>query len=331
MNEYSVKDNWGEALEKHSTVVLSVLDTETSEITVLDFLDEGYSYKHPAWISEDRIVVIGTRHGNFRLGLTYCQNRECAIFEVSLQSKSVKNIGLPTAQYTGVFVSPDKTQFLTVSNPPSGPHMQDQCLLCVDSASFSSKKILSDVFIDSIPDQPWVDETHFCLNLFFKSSIKGVVVDLASSDLQFVLQESQYEGSYMVRDFCKGWFAVVKTSFTSPECLMAVKHKSNTVKRSKYHMQFDFFVKKIEFEDWGYYFIGPSDQSMKRPCILFPHGGPHVSNADAGNLRNCEPAFLVSMGVNCVLINYRGSSGFTPASLRALPGKLKRNFPDVVS
>ena len=318
MNEYSVKDNWGEALEKHTSAVACILDTETSDVTVLDFLDENFSYSQPVWLSEDTMAIIGIKHDRFRLGLIYCNNRECAVFKVSLKSKFAANMGLPVAHYTGLFVSPDYKLILTLQNSPYGAHMKDKSLISIDPESCATKTILKEVFVESVPYHPWVDDNHFCVNLYQKSSIRGAVVDLESSDVDFLLSEAQYEGSYIIQDFAKDWFAVIKTSFASPESVAVLKRNSNFV-LSKFHIKFNFFTKKIEFEDWGYYFVGPADQSVKRPCILFPHGGPHVLNTDVGTL---PVSFFATMGFNVVLINYRGSLGFTPASLVALPGEL---------
>jgi pimeloyl-ACP methyl ester carboxylesterase len=54
------------------------------------------------------------------------------------------------------------------------------------------------------------------------------------------------------------------------------------------------------------------------PGVLFLHGGPHsaVSEAFAGPM-----LALVAEGYTVVLPNYRGSSGYGEAHLKALPGK----------
>lgn len=53
-----------------------------------------------------------------------------------------------------------------------------------------------------------------------------------------------------------------------------------------------------------------------------PHGGPH----------SCYPAsyfsgytFLVSLGYNLVLVNFRGSTGFGEDSIQSLPGNIATN------
>lgn len=66
------------------------------------------------------------------------------------------------------------------------------------------------------------------------------------------------------------------------------------------------------------------DKSAKeaRPTILMPHGGPH----------SCYPCsfftgytFLISLGFNMVLVNFRGSLGFGEDSIQSLPGHIGTN------
>lgn len=59
-----------------------------------------------------------------------------------------------------------------------------------------------------------------------------------------------------------------------------------------------------------------------RGTILVPHGGPH----------SCYPtsfftgyAFLVTVGFNVLLVNFRGSTGFGEDSIQSLPGNIGTN------
>lgn len=59
-----------------------------------------------------------------------------------------------------------------------------------------------------------------------------------------------------------------------------------------------------------------------RPTIITPHGGPH----SAYLAQYFMPlSYLVSIGYNVVLLNYRGSWGFGEASIQSLPGKIGVN------
>jgi len=68
--------------------------------------------------------------------------------------------------------------------------------------------------------------------------------------------------------------------------------------------------------------ITHKDITAPRPTILMPHGGPH----------SCYPTsyfsgytFLVSLGYNLVLVNFRGSTGFGEDSIQSLPGNIATN------
>ncbi|KAL4436940.1 hypothetical protein ABPG75_004079 [Micractinium tetrahymenae] len=59
-----------------------------------------------------------------------------------------------------------------------------------------------------------------------------------------------------------------------------------------------------------------------RPTIITPHGGPH----SAYLAQYFMPlTYLVSLGYNVVLLNYRGSTGFGEASIQSLPGSIGTN------
>lgn len=62
----------------------------------------------------------------------------------------------------------------------------------------------------------------------------------------------------------------------------------------------------------------PSEPSVSLPLVVLPHGGPHSTFHTAFVL---PYAFLASLGYACLMVNYRGSVGFTEASTAALPGK----------
>jgi acylaminoacyl-peptidase len=68
--------------------------------------------------------------------------------------------------------------------------------------------------------------------------------------------------------------------------------------------------------------ITHKDITTPCPTILMPHGGPH----------SCYPTsyfsgytFLVSLGYNLVLVNFRGSTGFGEDSIQSLPGNIATN------
>ena len=55
------------------------------------------------------------------------------------------------------------------------------------------------------------------------------------------------------------------------------------------------------------------------PGLLIPHGGPHAAHADAWA---APLAFLVGLGYACVLVNFRGSTGYGEAGVQSLPGAI---------
>ncbi|EFN55568.1 hypothetical protein CHLNCDRAFT_134052 [Chlorella variabilis] len=56
-----------------------------------------------------------------------------------------------------------------------------------------------------------------------------------------------------------------------------------------------------------------------RPTIITPHGGPHTAYLAQYFM---PLSYLVALGYNVVLLNYRGSTGFGEASIQSLPGKI---------
>ena len=68
--------------------------------------------------------------------------------------------------------------------------------------------------------------------------------------------------------------------------------------------------------------ISHKDGREALATILMPHGGPH----------SCYPTsfftgytFLVTLGFNLILVNFRGSTGFGEDSIQSLPGNIGTN------
>ncbi|KAL4858184.1 Acylamino-acid-releasing enzyme 1 [Chlorella vulgaris] len=67
--------------------------------------------------------------------------------------------------------------------------------------------------------------------------------------------------------------------------------------------------------DVGFEVVG----SGPRPTIITPHGGPHSAYTASYFM---PLTFLVSLGYNVVLLNFRGSTGFGEACIQSLPGRI---------
>ncbi|KAJ1912955.1 hypothetical protein H4219_005402 [Mycoemilia scoparia] len=62
-----------------------------------------------------------------------------------------------------------------------------------------------------------------------------------------------------------------------------------------------------------------SSQPPPRPCVIYPHGGPHSTYFTTFFK---EPVALALMGFTVVLVNYTGSPGFGQNSIQKLLGKI---------
>ena len=68
--------------------------------------------------------------------------------------------------------------------------------------------------------------------------------------------------------------------------------------------------------------ISHRDSTSPRPSILIPHGGPH-SCYSASYFSGYN--FLLTLGFNLILVNFRGSTGFGEESIQSLPGNIGTN------
>ena len=65
-------------------------------------------------------------------------------------------------------------------------------------------------------------------------------------------------------------------------------------------------------------FVSCEDSSQK-PTVLILHGGPHSTSVSSYSKSS---AFLVSLGFNLLIANYRGTLGYGEEALQSLPGKV---------
>ena len=324
VNEFLVKDNWGEQLTDASSTTVCVLKADSNDVSVLDHMDQSYSYTYPAWISTDRIAVVGYKKQPFKLGLLYCNMRESQVFITSL---STQETALVSSDYRDVcfsalFVSPNGDTLIALMNDAFGPHMQFKSLLRIDVASCQSE-VLATYSVESVPQYPWIDDSHFCFNVFDKSTVRAMIIDVRSKHAaaEYLLPSESTQSSHKLLDVLNGRFLLSKFSFISTPEIFVFKRDTLEIFQSSGERAFvvDNWVKKVEHDAWGYYMVGPKDQSRARPCLLFVHGGPHVLTVDAFD---STIAFFTLMGFNMVMVNYRGSLGFTRESLNALPGNV---------
>ncbi|KAL0045655.1 hypothetical protein WJX82_000743 [Trebouxia sp. C0006] len=211
----------------------------------------------------------------------------------------------------------------------------------VDSPS--SDDTFPGLYLGALPESPFLDSNTLLVTSQWRSSTAVLAISLDSGHVQRVSQHDPDRASWAFAATCQGSVVAVTSSICQPPNLQfTTQAASNSpvwvplalegswpfdkaVERALPNMQHDVLkVKATNAPDLPVeaVLITHKDTTTPRPTILMPHGGPH----------SCYPTsyfsgytFLVSLGYNLVLVNFRGSTGFGEDSIQSLPGNIATN------
>ncbi|KAM9987494.1 hypothetical protein ACTFIZ_005222 [Dictyostelium cf. discoideum] len=212
------------------------------------------------------------------------------------------------------------------------------------------------VFCQSLPERPFIDEKTFLFSTTIRSTEMIVSFNYESKELKIIkIPSSTVDGSdeepklYILYDidFKSKKYLIGESSVNQPtkvylidylvdgnnqekqiiyspkpseQCNSIFKSFSATIHNvpvSKPTPQ--PYTESIKSFELIYLKNKNSTQSSPLGCLVFIHGGPH-SNLDVGYVSTIT--YLLSLGYNIIIPNYRGSTGFGKDFVDCLPGHI---------
>lgn len=206
------------------------------------------------------------------------------------------------------------------------------------------------LYCTMLPDQPFVNDSTVLATTQWRSLMAVVAIDLNTGAVQRVSPENG--ASWSVIGSCTGWVLASESSPSQPFKLYAVHLPENTKTNAENSnnnpwlwsrvplpveqeipQEVQGLIDAVQTEilqlggengqpTYEAVVLYSKDRPGPQPTVITPHGGPHSCYAAS---YFTPYTFLVSVGYNVVLLNYRGSTGFGEASIQSLPGNIGTN------
>lgn len=147
--EFTYNEEWGEQLVGKSSSVVVIVDMKTWEFDVLnDLIPEEFCPGQLEWITDDVLTGVGMDSRPYRLGMIYCTNRPCGIFNLNLSTHHFEWIKEPIGISCKLpKISPQRKNLIWIETDLQqdlypGPHAQCFRMICYDLESKRSKIVV---------------------------------------------------------------------------------------------------------------------------------------------------------------------------------------------
>ncbi|CAG0879625.1 unnamed protein product [Darwinula stevensoni] len=346
------RESWGELLTKTSATVVSVIDTDTDEVLILDWIPESDSPSQIAWAPDDSgIIGVAYKKHPFRLGVVYCTNRASQIFFASLSDKGYRYLSHENRSVREPRFSPSGDKLIFLECEVGGPHAQTSTLASVEWSSGKWSCLVPLVYESSgdfsgvngnatlLPLECFSSDGHYLVfNSVHQCAWKIFLLDMVTLKLSCISPE--LDDSYYCMGFNYDILVAKVSNLLNPngisaalwqghldlkwEVLSEMRRCEPVPTGSSVRMLLSLPASSIfgKGEEKNFHAILtclPKSGSMKYPLVLFPHGGPHSVFT---NEFSSHVAMFTACGYAVLLVNYRGSLGTGEAGVRSLPGRV---------
>ena len=299
---------------------LAIYDIEKNKLIKIK-APEYYCACKPFWASNDIIVIQAVDYSQPKvLGLRSYTNRQFAIFAANINKPDeVKKIMDPKQSYLDVYrINENLAKIFTFEFPNDfpghdGPLYPKTFLLNLNNLEISDvRKSEKEVFVGVPPKKLFLNENEIVFSEEYHGFLFGTIINLKD------FSKSSLPGSKCceVLDIKNNKILVLKSTPSSiPQlCLIDGYNEKYLTKEVNFNLEYSHqYIGDIS--DYCNILILKAKNSKK--YILFPHGGPHGMTHNGYNKR---ALIFALMGYNIVHINYIGSKGLPPESIKKIFG-----------
>ena len=176
-------------------------------------------------------------------------------------------------------------------------------------------------------------KSHLIVQLLHEGNSTVSTIDLRSKSRKFIEKDSKpyslsllgvKNGTALIhyRSLCTAG-QVYRITFGDDESNQLLNENLIYSHSPEIHALSNIQIDNIQLKELpcanAYYARLPCQPGEKRPLVAIPHGGPHSSHTlDFSALY----AMLIQSGISVLLINYRGTPGWTEQGIQSLIGKI---------
>ena len=316
---YEYKD-FGEDMGQIYQTSLAIYDIEQQKLIKIKAPDKFCVCK-PYWASNDVIVIQAVDYSQSKvLGLRSYTNRQFAIFAVNINKpEEVKKIMDPKQPFLDVYRINEKlVKIFTFEYPDdfpghNGPLYPKTFLLNLNNLEISDiKKSEKEVYVGGSPKKFFLNENEVVFSEEFHGFLFGTILNLKD------FSKSSLPGPKccQVLDIRNNKILVLKSTPSSIPQLCLVDGFNEKYLTKKYDFGLEYSHQYIgDISDCCNIIILKAKNSKK--FILFPHGGPHGMTNNGYNKR---ALIFALMNYNVVHVNYIGSTGLPPKTIKKIFG-----------
>ena len=341
-NKYEYVDNWGEQLQHVSNTVICVMSVADEKVKVLEGISSSLCPFQPCFGPDDAIVFAALQTTPYRHGLIYCRNRQSGIYSIKSDDKTSlvdisQSVGA-SADYNPQ-INGDRSKMVFVRYTLSGkgdPHTSNNLLMIHDFAS-STTSLLQDFIVyngekfplytkDDASYNIWLpDDKRIAIMTYVEGIKKVCIIDTTNGRINSLIDCTSLFGVHDDLVLTSNHkLSAAHPTFTLIDC----KGVDPKIVQEELDDDREFETGKI-IDEHGLvsHFVLPNheddpsknDRNRSYPLIVQPHGGPHSMFTDdyQQNVR-----LFSSLGYAVLLVNYRGSIGFSKTSLTSLLGRV---------
>eukprot|EP00698_Gefionella_okellyi_P002962 TRINITY_DN12801_c0_g1_i1.p1 TRINITY_DN12801_c0_g1~~TRINITY_DN12801_c0_g1_i1.p1 ORF type:complete len:714 (+),score=180.38 TRINITY_DN12801_c0_g1_i1:51-2144(+) len=347
---YEFVDDWGEAYIGRVRPAIVLCSFVKRTITVLSDVPEDISPGQVQFVSQDSMVFVGWKTQPFKIGVKYCYNRECGLYEIKTTGADLKLIS--AADDSAVRcprVLGDRVIYL--ATPRVHTHNTTNRMRSYNLATAERKTLIDIVevptaegefpglYVDDFPKRPFLNDGRTML-MQTQWGLDYVVLAVDADTGKWRRVKPQHNVGYMSVMDISGSLVLLNTSSpTQPERVYVADFAtSEDAWELVYAPSAPAKAQSaLEALEWSYLRLGGACEAVllkprgvsNLPLVVVPHGGPHSGWVASYFM---STAYLAALGRAVLLTNYVGSTGYGQKCINDLTGHVGvRDVADVMA